>query len=255
MIRVLITGANGQMGQAMQSIAAQYIAFDFVFLTRKMLDVSNIENCRSIFKKLNPDFCVNFAAYTNVERAEDEKELAYHINAEGCKNLAEVCLEFNTTFVHLSTDFVFDGEKTEPYVPTDLPNPINVYGASKLKGEQYIQELLVKYYIVRTSWIYSAFGHNFENTMLNLAKSKSEINVVNDQIGCPTHAVDICHFILALIQTHKFGLYHYRGDLICSWYDFAVSIFNKNKIEIKVNPISTAEYPTKARRPKYSVLG
>lgn len=255
MIQVLITGANGQMGQAMQSIAAQYVEVNFVFLTRNELDISNSKRCRSVFKEKNPDFCVNFAAYTNVERAEDEKELAYRINAEGCKNLAEVCLEFNTTFIHLSTDFVFDGEKTTPYVPTDLPNPINVYGASKLRGEQYIQELLVKYYIVRTSWVYSAFGHNFKNTMLNLAKSKSQISVVNDQIGCPTHAVDICHFILSLLQTHKYGLYHYRGDLICSWYDFAVSIFNENKIEIKVNPISTAEYPTKARRPKYSVLG
>lgn len=255
MIQILVTGANGQMGQALQSISSQFGSIHFVFLSSKVLDISKIENCNSIFDVYKPNICVNFAAYTNVEKAEDETELAYRINAEGARNLAEVCLKYNTTLVHISTDFVFDGQQMTPYQLTDIPNPINVYGASKLKGEQYIQTLLVKYYIIRTSWVYSEFGHNFRNTMLKLAKTKTELNVVDDQIGCPTHALDICYFFMDLIQTKKYGLYHFRGDTICSWYDFAVSIFKENKIEIKVNPIATEDYPTKAKRPKYSVLG
>ncbi|EHQ42506.1 dTDP-4-dehydrorhamnose reductase [Myroides odoratus] len=255
MIQILVTGANGQMGQALQSISSQFISVNFVFLSSKVLDISKIENCNSIFDRYKPNICVNFAAYTNVEKAEDETGLAYQINAEGVKNLAEVCLKYDTTLVHISTDFVFDGHQMTPYQPTDIPNPVNVYGASKLKGEQYIQALLVKYYIIRTSWVYSEFGHNFRNTMLQLAKTKSEINVVNDQIGCPTHAVDICRFIMKLVETNEYGMYHFRGDLICSWYDLAVRIFKENKIKIKVNPINTEDYPTKAKRPKYSVLG
>lgn len=255
MIQILVTGANGQLGQALQSIRNQFVGFDFVFLTSQELDILNIEQCDRVFDAYKPNYCVNFAAYTNVEKAEEEIEAAYQVNAEGCKNLAEVCLKYETTLVHISTDFVFDGQQRTPYKTTDQPNPINVYGASKLKGEQYIQALLVNYYIIRTSWVYSEFGHNFRNTMLKLAKTKTELNVVHDQIGCPTPAVSICQYIMTLLQTQPYGLYHYRGETICSWYDFAVAIFKENKIKIKVNPITTAEYPTKAKRPKYSVLG
>lgn len=256
MIQILVTGAMGQMGQALQSIANQFTDVHFVFLSSKILDISNYENCKTVFSKYKPDFCVNLAAFTNVEKAEEELSLAYLVNAEGCKNLAEVCLEFNTTLVHISSDFVFDGEQRTPYKTTDVPNPINVYGASKLKGEQYIQALLVQYYIVRTSWVYSEFGHNFRNTMLNLAQTRTELSVVDDQIGCPTHATDVVRFIMHLIaKKEAFGLYHYRGDQCCSWYDFAVSIFEEEKIKIKVNRIKSKDYLTKAKRPKYSVLG
>ena len=254
MMLILVTGAQGQMGQALQSIHAQYPTVNFVFLTSNQLNVANIESCSVIFDQYKPNICVNFAAYTNVEKAEEEPNLAYAVNAEGCRNLATVCLQYDTTLVHISTDFVFDGQKDTPYTITDVPNPINVYGASKLKGEQYIQELLVKYYIIRTSWVYSEFGHNFRNTMLKLAQTRSEIDVVCDQVGSPTHAKAVCQFLLSLISTENYGLHHYRGDNICSWYDFAQSIFEENKIDIKVNPVTTAEYPTKARRPKYSVL-
>ena len=255
MKQILVTGANGQLGQALQSISHQFVDFNFVWMTRQELDIANSQECQRIFATYKPNICVNFAAYTDVERAEDAVELAYQINAEGCKNLAEVCLQYDTTLVHISTDFVFDGEQNIPYKTTDIPNPINVYGASKLKGEQYIQQLLVKYYIIRTSWVYSEFGHNFRNTMLRLAKTKTELNVVHDQIGCPTSAVSIGVYLMNLLQDQPYGLYHYRGETICSWYDFAVAIFQENKIKVKVNPISTAEYPTKAKRPKYSVLG
>ncbi len=255
MKKVIVTGANGQMGQALQSIVSQYSNVQFEFFNSELLDISNYDNCVSIFEKYKPNVCLNFAAYTNVEKAEVEKEKAYLVNAEGSKNLAKVCWEFDVILVHTSTDFVFDGEKTEPYKINDFPNPINVYGASKLKGEQYIQEIANKYYIIRTSWVYSDFGHNFKNTMLKLAQTENEISVVNDQIGCPTNAIDVCEFIMYLLQENKsYGLYHFRGNKICSWYDFAVSIFKENNINIKVNAIASSEYSTKAQRPKYSVL-
>lgn len=255
MIKILVTGANGQMGQVLRSISSEFPTFEFIFLSSQELDVTSLESCDNAFVKNSPDICFNFAAYTNVEKAEDEEEIAFGVNALGCKNIAKTCLKFDVSLVHLSTDFVFDGEKKEPYLITDSPNPINVYGASKLKGEHYIQELMTNYYIVRTSWVYSNFGHNFKNTMLRLSETKSEISVVDDQIGCPTNAVDVCYFIMSLIDKHVFGLYHFRGDRICSWYDFAVSIFKEENITIKVHPISSEEYSSKVKRPRYSVLG
>lgn len=254
MIKILVTGANGQMGQALRSISSEFPTFKFTFLSSQELDVTSVESCNDAFVKNRPNICFNFAAYTNVEKAEDEEEVAFRVNALGCKNIAKTCLKFDVSLVHLSTDFVFDGEKQEPYLITDSPNPINVYGASKLKGEQYIQGLMTDYYIVRTSWVYSDFGHNFKNTMLRLSETKSEINVVDDQIGCPTNAVDVCYFIMSLISKKDFGLYHSRGDKICSWYDFAVSIFKEKNITIKIHPISSEQYPSKAKRPRYSVL-
>lgn len=254
-MKVLVTGSNGQMGQALQSIADQYPMINFIFTSSKTLDITDVENCYKLFKVVQPDVCINFAAYTNVEKAEDEIDKAFGVNANGSKNIAEVCLQFKVVLVHISTDFVFDGEKSTPYSVLDKPNPINVYGASKLKGEQNIQEILSEYYIIRTSWVYSDFGHNFKNTMLKLAQTRNEISVVNDQIGCPTNAIDICQFILHLLQENKpYGLYHFRGNKICSWYDFAVSIFKENNCNMKVNAITSIEYPVKANRPKYSVL-
>ncbi|MBB1139434.1 dTDP-4-dehydrorhamnose reductase [Myroides sp. WP-1] len=255
MMQILVTGAAGQMGQALQAIAPQFPQASFIFLSSKDLDITKIEDCVVVFSKFQPDYCINLAAYTNVEKAEEEVELAYLVNAEGCKNLAEVCLQFDAILLHISTDFVFDGQQNTPYKVTDVPNPINVYGASKLKGEQYIQTLGVKHYIIRTSWVYSIFGHNFRKTMLNLAQTRSEISVVDDQIGCPTNAIDVMEYSMSLIvEKAAFGLYHYRGDRCCSWYDFAVSIFQEEGIEMKVNRIKSEDYITKAKRPKYSVL-
>jgi len=255
MKKIIVTGADGQMGQALQAIAHQYSTIEFVFLMSNTLDISSYANCIAVFEKYNPDVCLNFAAYTNVEMAEEQQEKAYQVNATGCEHLAKVCLKFGTILAHISTDFVFDGKKSEPYVISDSPNPINVYGASKLKGEQYIQEIIDRFYIVRTSWVYSDFGHNFKNTMLKLAQTRNEVNVVNDQIGCPTEAIDVCKFVMKLIEEdNPFGLYHFSGDWICSWYEFAKAIFKQNNISIKVNAISSLEYPTKANRPKYSVL-
>lgn len=252
---ILVTGSNGQVGEALKSISRSYPEIDFVFLDSSELDITNVEQCDRVFDKFRPDYCINLAAYTAVDKAEEESELAFAINADGVKNLALVCKKYDVVMIQISTDFVFDGKKNTPYTVLDLPNPINVYGKSKLRGEQYIKELLVHYYIVRTSWVYSDFGNNFKKTMLYLAETREEINVVNDQIGCPTHAVDLCTFLLHLVQDNcKYGLYHYSGEKVYSWYRFVLSIFDEEGINIKVNPISTEEYPTKAERPKYSVL-
>lgn len=256
MSKVLVTGGNGQMGQTLKSIVSEFPAFQFVFLSSQELDVTRAESCHRAFVKYNPDYCFNFAAYTNVEKAEEEEENVFEVNAEGCRNLSKSCLEFGVVLVHLSTDFVFDGEKESPYLVTDQPNPINVYGASKLQGEVYIQELLTRYFIVRTSWIYSEYGNNFRNTMLKLSQSKDVVKVVNDQIGCPTAAWEVCGFILKLIETKAlYGLYHFSGNRVCSWFDFAVSIFKEEEINIAVEPVASVDYVTKAKRPKYSVLG
>lgn len=255
MIKILVTGAAGQVGQCLQTITKEYSGVDFFFFDSTQLDITNEVSIDEVFSKVHPDYCFNFAAYTAVDKAEDEKELAYKVNAEGVMYLARVCKQYYTTLVHLSTDFVFDGHKQTPYTVSDIPNPINVYGTSKLKGELYVKANMERYYIVRTSWVYSDFGHNFKKTMLRLAETKDEVSVVMDQIGCPTNAIELCHFLMSLVQGDRdCGVYHYRGDVICSWYDFAVSIFKENNINIKVNPITTEEYPTKASRPRYSVL-
>lgn len=256
MIKILVTGAKGQVGQCLQSISHEYDGVEFFFFDSSQLDITNEVSIDEVFSKVYPDYCYNLAAYTAVDRAEDEEKLAYKVNAEGVMHLTRACNQYNTTLVHLSTDFVFDGHKQTPYTVSDISNPINVYGASKLKGELYVKANMERYYIVRTSWVYSDFGHNFKKTMLRLAETKSEVSVVMDQIGCPTNAIELCHFLMSLMQgNHDYGVYHYRGDVICSWYDFAVSIFKENNINIKVNPITTEEYPTRASRPRYSVLG
>lgn len=256
MIKILVTGGHGQLGQAMKSISDDYSEVDFVFMDSSVLNICNLAQCEEAFNQVHPDFCFNFAAYTAVDKAEDESDHAFLINAEGVKNIAEMCKKFAVTLVQISTDFVFDGEKNTPYIPLDIANPINVYGASKLRGEEYVQQILKQYYIVRTSWLYSDFGSNFKKTMLRLSETRDEISVVDDQIGCPTDAVDLSAFLMRLIDDNSnYGIYHFSGDKVCSWFDFAVSIFAENKINIKVNPILTSEYPTKARRPRYSVLG
>jgi dTDP-4-dehydrorhamnose reductase len=255
---VLVTGANGQLGQSLQFIAKNHLDIKFVFCSSSDLDITIKENCQAVFAKYKPNFCINAAAYTAVDKAETETEKAYLINVEGAKNIAEACKEHNTVLLHISTDFVFDGTKTEPYTTEDATNPLGVYGKTKLQGEQAIQNTWEKHYIIRTSWVYSHFGNNFYKTMLRLAQERDEISVVNDQIGCPTNAVYLAKFLVKIVeikpQDISFGIYHFSGDEVMSWYDFALKIFAENKITIKVNPIPTSAYPTPAKRPAYSVL-
>jgi dTDP-4-dehydrorhamnose reductase len=259
---VLVTGANGQLGQAIQSITSKYPHITFVFCDSITLDITNKKNVEPIFVKYAPNFCVNAAAYTAVDKAESEPEKAYLINVEGVKNIAEACKKHHAKLIHISTDFVFDGTKNSPYTEEDFPNPTGVYGITKLKGEQVIQEILEEHFIVRTSWVYSEFGHNFMKTMLRLANEKECLSVVNDQVGTPTNAIDLAEVLVKIIQstsnqqptTNNYGVYHFSNEGQCSWYDFAKKIFELNHIKINLKPIPTSSFPTPAKRPSYSVL-
>ncbi len=262
---VLVTGANGQLGQSLQYIAPNYPEVHFVFCSSADLDISNLENCLTVFSKVKPNYCINAAAYTAVDKAESEAEKAHLINVIGSQNLAEVCKQYSTVLLHISTDFVFDGNASIPYTEKDIPNPTGVYGQTKLDGEKAIQATFQNYYIIRTSWVYSQFGNNFMKTMLRLASERDSISVVNDQIGTPTSAVDlaeclvkiICHTELVEVQqptTDNFGIYNFSNEGQCSWFDFAKKIFKINNCNIDLKPIPSSSFPTPAKRPKYSVL-
>jgi len=257
---VIVTGANGQVGQSLQFISPNYPDIQFVFCDSKVLDITNLNNINQVFEQYKPNYCINTAAYTTVDKAESEPEKAHLINVIGPKNLAEVCKKFDTTLLHISTDFVFDGTKKTPYIEEDIPNPTGVYGKTKLDGEKAIQETWHKYFIIRTSWVYSQFGNNFMKTMLRLALERDKLSVVNDQIGTPTHAVDLAQALMSIItkcQTELvgvFGIYNFSNEGQCSWYDFAKKIFEINNININLQPIPTVSYPTPAKRPSYSVL-
>lgn len=257
---VLVTGASGQLGQSIQLIAKNHTDFQFQFFDSKTLDITNKKDIDSIFSKTKPDYCINTAAYTAVDKAESESKKAQTINVDGAKNLAEVCKKHSTTLIHISTDFVFDGSKTKPYKETDATNPQSVYGQTKLDGEKAIQEILKNYFIIRTSWVYSQFGNNFMKTMLRLSNERTAISVVNDQIGTPTNAVDLAEAVLKIITsniqlpTSNYGIYNFSNEGQCSWYDFAQKIFEINAIKINLQPSTTINYPTPAQRPKYSVL-
>ncbi len=208
------------------------------------------------FTKNQPDYCINAAAYTAVDKAESEPEKAHLINEIGAKNLAEVCKEHNTILLHVSTDFVFDGNKQSPYNESDLPNPTGVYGQTKRDGEIAIQQTWEKHFIIRTSWVYSQFGHNFMKTMLRLASERDRLSVVDDQIGTPTNAVDLADALIKIIKSNQnaFGIYNFSNEGQCSWFDFAKKIFEINNININLQPIPTSGFPTPAKRPSYSVL-
>ncbi|MFN8326057.1 MAG: dTDP-4-dehydrorhamnose reductase [Flavobacteriaceae bacterium] len=272
---VLVTGSSGQLGQSLQFIAPNYPQIDFVFCDSKKLDITNLENCNQVFDNYRPNFCINAAAYTAVDKAESEPEKAFAINVNGAKNLAEVSKKFDTILLHISTDFVFDGNRDVtssavemPYTEIDIPNPTGVYGQTKLDGEKAIQEVWEKHFIVRTSWVYSQFGNNFMKTMLRLASERDTISVVNDQIGTPTNAVDLAEVLIKIIchtersrsannsqlATFNFGIYNFSNEGQCSWYDFAKKIFEINNISINLLPIPTTSFPTPAKRPSFSVL-
>ena len=253
---VLVTGANGQLGQSLQFIAGNYPEIDFVFCDSKMVDITQKEDINLVFNKIKPDFCINTAAYTAVDKAESEPEKAFEINVIGARNLAEVCLDFKTKLIHVSTDFVFDGAKKTPYAEDDRTNPQSVYGQTKLDGEKAVQAILKDYFIIRTSWVYSQFANNFMKTMLRLGAERDHLSVVDDQIGTPTNAVDLAEALIKIIKSDKkaYGIYHFSNEGVASWYDFAKKIFEINKVTIDLQPIPTTQFPTPAERPKFSVL-
>ncbi len=256
MIRVLVTGANGQLGNTFRSIAKEYSTLNFVFTTSDDLDITNIGDLKRFFKANRFDFCVNCAAYTNVEQAEKTPEPAYAVNADGAKNVALACKEHSVILIHISTDYVFDGEKETPYTIDDKPNPINEYGKSKLLGETKIQETLKNYHIVRTSWLYSEFGKNFYKTILHKAKTEKTLYITDEQMGCPTNARNLAAFIIEelILKNKAFGMHHFTDGEAMSWYTFAKKILHENKMIKGIRLERAKDFSTFAKRPGYSVL-
>lgn len=253
---ILVTGSNGQLGSSIRSIADQYPNLNFIFVDRTVVDITNRTSVLAFFERNFIDWCINCAAYTAVDKAEEEEDIAHSVNVIGVKYLAQACNDYKVKLIHISTDFVFDGTGHTPYTETDETQPINIYGQTKLEGEVAIASILEQHFVLRTSWLYSEFGNNFMRTMLRLSKEKEELKIVNDQIGTPTYAGDLAIFIVKLIEldSHHYGIYHYSNAGVASWYDFAKAIFDLNQISISVIPIPSTDFPTPAIRPKYSVL-
>ncbi|MBL7471754.1 dTDP-4-dehydrorhamnose reductase [Robertkochia sediminum] len=255
-VKVLVTGASGQLGMTLQKYYGAETGMQWSFFNSKELDICDPEALAAVFEDLQPDYCINCAAYTNVEKAESEPERAFKVNAEAVKSLAEQCKKHEAILIHISTDYVFDGTKGAPYTPDDRPNPLNVYGKSKLAGEQFIQEILEHYYIVRTSWLYSKeFGHNFYRTIKAKAEKGESLKVVDDQVGCPTNTVNLSRHIVGLINnTVSFGVKHFCDGEAMSWYDFAQRIIMELRSESTLQPMSSTGLKQLAVRPPNSVM-
>lgn len=259
MKNIAVTGANGQLGKALQKLAVKYPEFNFLFTDIDTLDIGNKEAVLSYLKSHYISTIINAAAFTAVEKAEEEEEKAYHINAIAVRNLAEAAYETRAKLIHISTDYVFDGTHHLPYVETDATHPVSAYGRTKLAGEIMIQETGTDAIIIRTSWLYSEEGNNFLKTMMRLGKEQTELRVVFDQIGTPTYAGDLAGAILAILKRAEkgdfhVGIYHYSSEGVCSWYDFACKIMELADLSCHVFPVTSKEYPTRAIRPSYSVL-
>jgi len=256
---ILVTGANGQLANELKVLSSGFPQYQFLFTTKEELPIENTEALTSFFQKNKIDYCINCAAYTAVDKAEIEKEKAFLINADAVRELAAVCLNHQTKFIHISTDYVYDGSVHNPLQEENPVGPINIYGASKLKGEELALQKNPSSLIIRTSWVYSSFGNNFVKTMIRLFKEKNEINVINDQFGSPTYAADLAGVIMKLIEETEqgksfSGIVNYSNSGVTTWYEFAQEIKSLVNSNCKINPIPTSAYPTPAKRPLYSVL-
>jgi dTDP-4-dehydrorhamnose reductase len=251
-MKVLVTGADGQLGKDVVSLFKQHCKV--IGTGRNELDITDIEQCKQVIHAQRPDVIIHCAAYTAVDLAESEEDKAYLVNAFGTRNLAVTAEQTGSKICYISTDYVFDGTSTTPYKEYDNTNPIGVYGKSKRAGEALVQSLSSKYFIVRTSWVYGLHGNNFVHTMQKLAESRDQLKVVHDQIGSPTFTEDLAQFLLQLVATEQYGIYHATNSGVCSWYEFAKAIFAESGTDIQVIPCTTEEFPRPAPRPKYSVM-
>lgn len=254
---ILVTGSNGQLGSELRALSSGFPDFNFVFTTKEDFSIEDSEILNTYFDKTTFDFCINCAAYTQVDAAESERELAFLINAEAVELLAASCHSHGVQFIHVSTDYVFDGANKEGYCETDETNPLNVYGASKLAGEIAAMKANPNSIIIRTSWVYSVFGKNFVKTMMRLMKEKTSINVVDDQIGRPTYAADLANAIMSIISNPAIkvpGIYHYANQGAVSWFEFAKEIKELGGYTCDIYPIPSISYPVPAKRPQYSIL-
>ncbi|UQB43249.1 dTDP-4-dehydrorhamnose reductase [Thiomicrospira microaerophila] len=267
---ILVTGKNGQLGQSLQKIVNDDAQYDFTFVGRDQLDLASPKSISDFFKNKQFDVIINCAAYTAVDKAESEPELADQINHLAVKQLADIAKANDSALIHISTDYVFDGQNHRPYIETDPVAPQGIYGATKLKGEQACISVNPKGALIRTSWVYSEFGNNFVKTMLRLGAERDSLNVIYDQVGSPTYAADLASAILTMVDNsernrsqvklgnegkHKgIEIYHYSNEGVCAWYDFAKAIFELSQTACQVNPIETKDYPTPAKRPHYSLM-
>ncbi len=256
MKKIIITGANGQLGQEIKELSIQFPSYHFYFFERKDLDISDQQQVAQSFAEIEPDWCINCAAYTAVDKAESEKEAAFKINAGGVKNIAAACVAAGTQLIHISTDYVFNGTGQVPYKEDDNTNPTSVYGSSKLEGERLCLAVNSSAVIIRTSWVYSMYGNNFVKTMLRLMQTRPEVSVVNDQWGSPTYAADLAKAIMQIIESgvQASGIYHFSNEGIINWYQFAQAIAAKLDTSCVLHAIPSEQYPTPVERPKYSVL-
>lgn len=254
--RILVTGANGQVGNEFRAIATQHPQFEFLFTTRAELAVANRPSVEAYFMQMKPAYCINCAAYTAVDKAETEEEQAFEVNANAVGYLARASAQTGTKLIHISTDYVFDGSSEIPYREDNRANPVGVYGLSKLKGEALCLIHNPESVIMRTAWVYSRHGSNFVKTMMRLMSERKEINVVNDQTGSPTYAADLARAIMQVILTKEWhpGIYHYANAGSTTWFGFATAIKELLQSRCEIKPVTTAEYPTKAKRPAFSLL-
>ena len=250
-MKVLVTGVKGQLGYDVVKDLKKR-GHEPIGVDREEMDLMNNDAIREFIMNTRPEAIIHCAAYTAVDKAEEEVEVCYQVNAEATKVIAECAKELDITLIYISTDYVFDGTKEGEYVETDVPNPINVYGASKLLGEQYVQQLLEKYYIVRISWVFGENGNNFIKTMRRLGSERDELNIIHDQVGSPTYTADLAPLLVDMMETNKYGIYHATNEGTCSWFEFANEIFKQSNMEVKINPITTDQYPTAAKRPMNS---
>lgn len=264
-MRILISGANGQLGKELTRILNTGFAeigeipctlknADIINTDVDNLDITNINNVLSFVENERPQVIINCSAFTNVDLCETDKDTAFNVNSLGPRNLAIAAQKVNTKLIHISTDYVFSGDGNEPYCEYDICNPQSIYGKTKYLGEQYVKEFCSKYFIVRTSWLYGYEGNNFVKTIMNLAEQRESIKVVNDQRGNPTNANDLAYHILKLVDSNEYGIYHCTGNGECSWYDFACKIVEYANINCEVMPCTTEEFPRPAKRPSYSSL-
>mgnify|MGYP001302144721 FL=1 len=256
-LKILVTGKDGQLGYALQELSGNQFEFTWKFTDRSELDITDSIKTQSVLKQFQPDWIINSAAYTDVDGAESNEEIAYKVNAVGPHILAKSAKEIGAKLVHISTDYVFDGTKKEPYSENDTPNPLQVYGKSKLKGELFIQDTSITGFIIRTSWVYGNHGKNFVNTILKLAKEKNEIQVVDDQFGSPTYVKDLAKVVIELLskrQINEMDLYHFSNHGVISWFDFAKCIKQLMNLDLKIQRINSCDYYKSNFRPTYSVL-
>ena len=250
-MRVLVTGVKGQLGyDVMNELKKQGLTGIGVDVDE--MDITDAEACRRVITEAKPDAVIHCAAYTAVDAAEQNMELCRKVNADGTRNIAEVCKGLDIKMMYISTDYVFNGQGTRPWEPDDERHPLNVYGQTKYEGELAVEELSDKYFIVRIAWVFGVAGKNFIKTMLRLGKERGAVSVVDDQVGSPTYTYDLARLLVDMIQTDKYGRYHATNEGLCSWYEFAKEIFRQAGMDVPVTPVSSSEFPAKATRPSNS---